>query len=129
MRPNHDDIPDEFRIGNAHPALYIIPQAGDEENLPNVDKLQQTVIEGIESEWKQAHDSVIDVRRTIVEFQDEVPPASPVPSHAIAVIFGQVPATITYGYPGPIRVAMQAIKAEHSDIEIQIDAVPSPSKY
>lgn len=127
MRPDHDDIPDEFRIGNAHPALYIIPQAGDEENLPDVDALQETVVEAVEDKWKQAHDSVLDVRRTVVEFQDEVPPADPVPSHAIAIVFDQVPATMIYGYEGPLRVTMEAIKYEYSDIEIQIDAVPSLS--
>lgn len=127
MKPQKKDIPEKHKIDNSHPALYIVPQGCNEDNLPSKEAIKQTVVTKIEDEWKQAQDFVLDIQRSIVELQDETPPTDPIAVDAIVIVFDQVPATMTYGYEGPFRLTMEAINAEYSDIEIWIDAVPSLS--
>ena len=124
MELEDNDVQPAYRIGNSHPALYII-SLGGKDDIPTADDVRETIISAIEAEWNQSHNFVLDVHEAVVEFQDEVPPEDPVPAHAVTIVFDQCPATMAFGYEGPFRIAMEAIRDEYGKVQLHIDAIPA----
>ena len=118
-------------MNGARPAIVVAsPTREDLEALPATDTVLEAAIDGLTTGgWgrEQATDFIIDVREGDVPIQDEVPPAEPVEWPAVVVAFDQSPATFTYGFDGPFRLAMTGVHEGFPDLDLYVDAVPAPS--
>jgi len=114
----------------AYPALFVVPKPAQDDDgvyrtpdAPTATDVTNVVNDALENDGWTPHDTVIDVRRGERELQDEVPPADPITTEGVTVVFAQSPAPEAEGYyEGPFVVAKKAL-GEAFQAEIWVDAV------